>query len=187
MEVLDGMGWDGMGWGISVNCQEVEICQDPEDRHNMIKEQTEHLIGDIINDMVSDVVEKLSVQNLSFKYEHLAPNPDVLSTPAQTIPVNIIPISDQKDCPPSTISAFRLSSSTPSLLHPPVYMQALPLTEKAVSVSHLSLNRYGTYLPTTALSGTSEYSPVYNMQFGSSWRMQEVVEELGNTVDHQVK
>ena len=56
--------YGGAEGGISVNCQEVEICQDPEDRHNMIKEQTEHLIGDIINDMVSDVVEKLSVQEV---------------------------------------------------------------------------------------------------------------------------
>jgi len=98
---------------------------------------------------------------------------DASSTPAQSIPVHIIPISDQKYRIPNSTSAA-LSCSTPSLLHPPVSILGLPLTERAVSVSHLSLNRSGMYLPNTPMSGTSEYSPVYNMRFGSSKRLSDL-------------
>ena len=50
-------------------------------------------------------------------------------------------------------------------------MHAFPLTERALSVSHLSLNRTGKHLPATPLSCNSDYSPVYNMQFGSARRL----------------
>jgi len=89
--------------------------------------------------------------------------PEVVSTPAQTIPVNIIPISDQKSFIPNTLSA-QLSHSTPtSLLHPLVSMHTLPLTERA------------------PLSCNSEYSPVYNMQAGSA-RVLDIEKTIANGI-----
>merc|ERR1719186_210020 len=110
-------------------------------------------------------------------------NIDAYSVPAlsqsnPSIPVNIIPSSDQKD--PLLNSPLHPSHSTPttSLLSPQVSMLALPLTERAVSVSRLSLNTPAgsCILPATPLSVScdstqSGYSPVYSMQFGSSRRL----------------
>merc|ERR1719470_673637 len=109
-------------------------------------------------------------------------------TPAQAIPLNIIPVSSKKKDPPAsnTLSA-QLSHSTPtSLLHPLVSMHALPLTERALSVSHLSLNRSGRYLPATPLSCNSEYSPVYNMQAGIARRL-ATEETAAEAVDRMVE
>merc|ERR1719186_1960089 len=110
-------------------------------------------------------------------------NSDTSSVPAlsqsnPSIPVNIIPSSDQKD--PLLNSPLHPSHSTPttSLLSPQVSMLALPLTERAVSVSRLSLSTPAGIctLPATPLSVScdstqSGYSPVYSMQFGSSRRL----------------
>ena len=48
-------------------------------------------------------------------------------------------------------------------------------------MSHLSLNRSGKHLPATPLSCNSDYSPVYNMQFGSARRLatDQTATELG--------
>jgi len=101
-----------------------------------------------------------------------------LSQSNPSIPVNIIPTSDQKV--PLLNSPMYPSHSTPttSLLKPHVSMLALPLTERAVSVSRLSLNTpagTGT-LPATPLSVScdstkSGYSPVYSMQFDSGRKL----------------
>jgi len=115
--------------------------------------------------------------------------PELDLTPATTIPVNIIPVSNQKVPLPNTASA-QLSHSTPtSLLHPLVSMHALPLTERALSVSHLSLNRSGRYLPATPLSCNSEYSPVYNMQAGIARRLatEETAAEAVDRMEVKVK
>merc|ERR1719186_2319115 len=72
-------------------------------------------------------------------------NSDTSSVPAlsqsnPSIPVNIIPTSEQKV--PLLNSPVHPSPSTPStsFLRPQVSMLALPLTERAVSVSRLSLS-----------------------------------------------
>eukprot|EP00092_Neocalanus_flemingeri_P037399 GFUD01040724.1.p1 GENE.GFUD01040724.1~~GFUD01040724.1.p1 ORF type:complete len:527 (+),score=115.17 GFUD01040724.1:68-1648(+) len=93
------------------------------------------------------------------------------SVPCQTspsVPLIITPFSDQKcQFPSSPVNLSTTTASLPSLLTPKISkMSALPLLERAVSVSHLSLHSSGTHLPATPLSDhSSEYNPVYSMQF----------------------
>eukprot|EP00092_Neocalanus_flemingeri_P037398 GFUD01040723.1.p1 GENE.GFUD01040723.1~~GFUD01040723.1.p1 ORF type:complete len:614 (+),score=142.33 GFUD01040723.1:68-1909(+) len=77
--------------------------------------------------------------------------------PCQTspsVPVISIPFSDQKrQFPSSPLNLSTPTASLPSLLTSKIsIMSALPLVERAVSVSHLSLHASGTHLPATPLS-----------------------------------
>merc|ERR1719431_80599 len=82
-------------------------------------------------------------------------------TPSEQITVNIIPTSEN-DKLESDYQTSCLSISTPAPLNPTVSMYSSPfVTEIPVSVSQLSL-RSDNKLPTTPLSVTSDYTPVYN-------------------------
>eukprot|EP00092_Neocalanus_flemingeri_P086846 GFUD01109494.1.p1 GENE.GFUD01109494.1~~GFUD01109494.1.p1 ORF type:complete len:409 (+),score=94.03 GFUD01109494.1:76-1302(+) len=99
----------------------------------------------------------------------------VVSHTSPSAPVMTIPTSEQKSLIPSSpLYPSTPTASLPSLSTPQIStISALPLVERDVSVSHLSLHTSGTHhLPASPTScHCNEYSPVYNMQFGSARRL----------------
>jgi len=168
----------------SVNTKKVEKDTDNfkiyEDTKNNTDNETKNKDDDVeVKAMEISVHLSTAVSNcetdLSFPHNTVTSSVPALSQSNPSIPVNIIPTSDQKV---PLLNSHSTPTTSTSLLRPQVSMLALPLTERAVSVSRLSLNTpagTGT-LPDTPLSVScdytkSGYSPVYSMQFGSGRRL----------------